>query len=361
MLKLALLLGCGEPTTAPAEWVWELPEGWPEPPVPADQPMTVARVELGEVLFFDTRLSGNQTQSCASCHDPRFAFTDARAQALGSTGEQHRRSSMALANVAWFPALTWADPAVVLLEEQARTPMFGESPVELGLAGLEVELVARLAADPEVAALFAAAFPEAAEPVTVDHVVSAIGAYERTLVSADSPYDRWAAGDADALPENARRGYELFISERINCAGCHGGFLFADNVATADAPSPEVLFHNTGLYNVDGAGAYPATDQGLVEVTGDPADMGRFRAPSLRNAWVTAPYMHDGSIGTLDDVLDHYAAGGRTLFYGEAAGVGADNPYKSELVTGFTLTDQERADLLSFLQNLTDMDFLESR
>lgn len=358
---LLLAAGCGPSLPSTTPWVWDLPPGFPEPPVPDDQPLTVEKVELGRALFFDERLSGNQTQSCATCHDPELAFTDGRAQALGSTGEQHRRSSMALANVAWFPALTWADPTVVRLEEQAKKPMFGETPVELGLAGREEEVLDRLAADPDLAAGFAAAFPELAEPITIDTLVSAIAAYERTLVSGDSPYDRWVAGDASALPESAQRGYALFTSERINCVACHGGFLFADNVATADEPSPEVLYHNTGLYNVDGAGAYPETDQGLIEITGLPEDMGKFRAPSLRNVWVTAPYMHDGSIGTLDDVLDHYAAGGRTIFYGDNAGVGAENPYKSERITGFTLTDAERADLLSFLQNLTDVAFLESR
>lgn len=358
VLPLLLLVGCA-PRGEPTPWAWTLPEGWPEPWVPADNPLTVEAVALGEALFSDPRLSGNETQSCASCHDATLAFTDGRARALGSTGEEHRRSSMGLANVAWAPTLTWADSTLPRLEDQALRPMFGEHPVELGLAGLEDELLDRLRADEALVEAFVAAWPDAPEPVTVDNVTRALASFQRTLVSADSPYDRWLAGDAGALSESALRGLALYESERLQCAACHGGFLLADNVWTVDDPDPELLFHNTGLYNVDGAGAYPAVDQGLVEVTGVETDMGRFKAPSLRNAWVTAPYMHDGSIATLDDVVDHYAAGGRTVHYGENAGVGAENPYKDPRVAGFTLTTQEKQDLLNFLQNLTDVGFLE--
>jgi cytochrome c peroxidase len=154
----------------------------------------------------------------------------------------------------------------------------------------------------------------------------------------------------------AQRGLALFMSERLECFHCHGGFNFTDSVDHQGSVSPELAFHNTGLYHVDGG--YPEGAQGLFEITDDPADRGRFRAPTLRNVAVTAPYMHDGSIETLGGVIDHYAMGGRTLAAGPNQGVGADNPLKSKFVSGFILSPRERADLIAFLESLTDADFL---
>ena len=135
-------------------------------------------------------------------------------------------------------------------------------------------------------------------------------------------------------PEAAIRGEALFFSEKFECHHCHNNFNLNDNIMHARAPHPEIAFHNTGLYNIDGKGGYPAGNTGIAELTGRPDDMGRFKAPSLRNVAVTAPYMHDGSIATLNDVLDHYAAGGRTIATGPHAGVGRDNPLKSSFVPG---------------------------
>lgn len=154
------------------------------------------------------------------------------------------------------------------------------------------------------------------------------------------------------------RGLELFESDRLGCAGCHRGFLFADNVRSVADADAEPVYHNTGLYNVGGTGAYPEGDPGLYAFTGFESDLGAFKAPSLRNVWLTAPYLHDGSIATLDHVLDHHAAGGRTITSGPNAGVGAENPHKDPRVTGFTLTDEERAAVLNFLNAPTDMEFV---
>jgi cytochrome c peroxidase len=151
---------------------------------------------------------------------------------------------------------------------------------------------------------------------------------------------------------------DLFFSERLECFHCHGGFNFSDAVDHARLPEPERAFHNTGLYNVDGNGAYPPGDRGLLALTGNPADMGRFKAPTLRNIAVTAPYMHDGSIATLEEVIDHYAEGGRTIASGPDAGVGSASPLKDPFVSGFVLSDRERADLVAFLESLTDESFL---
>ena len=351
-LSLLLATGCGNANPEPYEW--KLPPGFPDPAVPEDNPMSTAKVELGRYLFYDQRLSANGTQSCASCHRQEYAFTDGRATALGSTGEHHRRNSMSLANVAYAASLTWVNPVVSGLEAQALVPIFGEHPVELGMAGQEELLLQRLSEDGLYQKLFAKAFPEQKQPVSMASVVRAIAAFERTLLSGNSPYDRYSyRGEREALSVSAKRGMTLFFSERLECFHCHQGFAFTDSVKHKLTVFPEVTFHNTNLYNVDGRGAYPATDQGLAEFTGKPEDMGRYRSPTLRNIAVTAPYMHDGSIATLSEVIDHYAAGGRASVQG-----GELSPYQSEFVRGFTLTPQEKQDLLAFLESLTDTEFL---
>ncbi len=355
--------GCGGPVTPepqPEEtWTWVLPKGFPEPRVPKDNPMSEAKVELGRHLFYDVRLSENRTQSCGSCHLQALAFTDGRAQAVGSTGEVHRRSSMGLTNIAYASALTWASSVIVTLEHQALLPLFGDDPVELGLAGKEAVLLDRMREDAKYPDMFRAAFPDEADPISVGTITKAIGAFQRTLISGNAPYDRWIyGGDANAVSESAKRGRELFFDERLECFHCHGGFNFSDATQHDGTTIVEMQFHNNGLYNLDGNGAYPSSDPGLIELTDRAGDMGRFRAPTLRNIARTAPYMHDGSIATLDEVIDHYARGGREITEGPNKGPGWMSPIKSEFLHGFTLTAQERADLLAFLESLTDEEFL---
>lgn len=342
-----------------AAFQWSLPKGFPTPRVPADNPMTAVKVELGRRLFYDTRLSVNGTQSCATCHKQSLAFTDGRAVGLGATGELHTRGPMSLTNIAYSPVLTWGNPLMTTLERQALVPMVGENPVELGLAGHEPALFATLKKVPEYARLFPASFPSEADPFTLQNVAKAIATFERTLISGNSPYDRYQfGGDQGAISEAAKRGEDIFFGEKTECFHCHGGFNLTETVDFAGKAETEIEFHNTGLYNIDRQGGYPRGNTGVHAVTGKPEDMGRFKAPSLRNIAVTAPYMHDGSIATLDEVLSHYAAGGRTVASGPNAGVGADNPRKSGFVRGFTLSAQERADLLAFLNALTDQAFL---
>lgn len=353
---MGLVSSC-EPA-APA-WDWGLPPGIPTPRVPADNPMNAAKVELGRRLFYDVRLSGNRTQSCASCHAQETAFTDAMPVSIGSTGDMTPRGSMSLTNVAYNPVQTWANPALVALEDQAMVPIFGEHPVELGLANMEDELVSRLRAEPLYPDLFAEAFPAEADPITIPNAIRAIAAFERTLLSFDSPYDRYFyRGERTALSESALRGLDLFNSERLECFHCHGGFNFTDGVMHGGTTIAEVQFHNTGLYNIDGRGGYPAPNRGLYESSGEPRDMGRFRAPTLRNITETAPYMHDGTVLDLDEVLDHYAAGGRTIETGPNAGIGSESPLKNLFLHGFTLTTEERADVMALLSSLRDETFL---
>lgn len=346
--------------SAAGAYAWQLPPGFPAPRVPEDNPMTTAKVELGRRLFYDTRLSENGTYSCATCHLQELAFTEGKGRAVGSTGQVHPRGAMSLANVAYAATLTWGHPFLDSLERQSQLPMFGDTPVELGLRS-QAELEQRIAALPEYARWFSDAFPDEVSPVSLLSIERAIASFERSLISGRAPFDRWlVSGEEDAISDSAKRGYALFNTETFECYHCHGGFAFTDHVVYADEAFPQTLFHNTGLYNIDGQGAFPAPNTGVESVTGDPADMGRFKAPTLRNIAVTAPYMHDGSIATLSEVLDHYAAGGRTIADGEAAGVGSANPLKSNFVRGFRMTEAERADLLAFLTSLTDVEFLES-
>ncbi len=339
---------------------WSVPAGFPLPPVPADNPMTEAKVELGRHLFYDTRLSGNGTQSCASCHEQRRAFTDGRARSIGSTGELHPRSSMSLVNIAYAAALTWANPGLKRLEGQAIVPMYGDHPIELGLSESD-PWIAVLKADATYARLFGAAFPDTADRVTRTNVLKSIASFERSIVSARSPYDRYHFDrDDSAISAAAKRGEVLFHSRPLSCFTCHGGFNFSA-VVTESRPAANTDFHNTGLYNLSGMLSYPAPNTGVFEITKDPKDVGKFKPPTLRNIAVTAPYMHDGSVATLEDVLAHYMAGGRTIASGPYQGVGHDNPNKSEAIHGFTLTTEQRDDLIAFLRALTDEDVLHDR
>lgn len=326
--------------------------------------MTAEKVALGRHLFYDQRLSGNQTQSCASCHQQSLAFTDGLPTSIGSTGDVHPRAAMSLANMAYAPVLTWADNTLTRLTDQMLTPMFNDDPVELGLGGMEQELLDRLQADATYQSLFAEAFPDQADPFTVENITLAIASFQRTLISGNSPADRFRQGDQNALSPSALAGHDLFFSDSLGCSKCHNGdnhVFFTSNFDFEDRSIPHIQFDNTGLYNltVDGEdGWYPEPNTGLYALTGNPDQMGRFKVPTLRNIALTAPYMHDGSIGTLDEVLDHYAAGGRTIETGPYAGVGSANPHKSQFVTGFTITAEERQELIDYLNALTDDGFV---
>jgi cytochrome c peroxidase len=353
--------GDGSP---PGAFDWHLPPGFPRPVVPEDNPMSTAKVELGRHLFYDTRLSGNQTFSCASCHKQALAFTDGRKTGLGSTGAMHPRNTMGIINVAYATSLTWANPSFAMgviaepLERQSELPMYGDSPVELGLES-QSQIEDRLRPADEYRALFAAAFPDDAEPISATNISRGLATFERVLISGNSAFDRYLLDeDESAFSAGARRGYELFLGQKLRCFHCHSGFNLSDHVHYEGEPEIDLRYHNTGLYNIDDNGAYPEPNTGVYAVTQNPKDMGFFKAPTLRNVAITAPYMHDGSIATLSQVLDHYAAGGRTISEGPYKGIGKDNPRKDKLVSGFELSDDERADVIAFLESLTDPEFL---
>lgn len=337
-------------------YAWKLPPGFPYPKVPADNLMTAAKVELGRHLFYDPRLSLNQKQSCATCHQQSHAFAERRGRSVGSTGQLHPRAAMSLVNVAYAPVLTWANPNLRELETQALVPMFGDHPIELGMAGKENLLISRLQADHRYRKMFNEVF---SGQITIANITKAIAAFQRTILSGDSPYDQYRRGDdPNAISESAKRGESLFFSERLECFHCHGGFNFTGSVDYLGKAFPEVEFHNTGLYNRQGRFSYPEPNLGLHEFTHQDEDIGKFKAPTLRNIARTAPYMHDGSVATLEDAIDHYRVGGRTLKRGPHAGVGFNNPNKSEFVKSFELSPAERADLLAFLHSLTDLSLL---
>ncbi len=341
---------------------WHIPKPFPRPSVPADNPMSAAKVESGRYLFYEKRMSVNGKESCGSCHRQELAFTDGRAQAEGTTGELHPRSSMSLANVAYSPLLTWAHPSLSSLEEQALLPIFGTEPIELGLKGYEDRFLSEIGRDPLYQKLFRQAYPGQDSPFTMSNVTKSIAAFERTLISVNSPYDRYRyANDSNAISEAAKRGEILFFSgERTGCFQCHGSWNFNGPLQYEGGGTPRVAFQNTGLYNIRGELSYPAPNTGLYQYTNRREDVGKFRAPTLRNIAVTAPYMHDGSIATLGEVIDHYSAGGRTIDSGPHSGIGHDNPNKSPNVRGFKLSDAEKNDLIAFLNSLTDTDFLNN-
>ncbi len=305
----ALFLACAILAAAAPHWRWpSLPAGVSPPPVPADNAMSAAKVALGRRLFYEADLSINGTMSCATCHAQKRGFADDNRTRPGALDDPGRRNVPGLANVAWLPSLTFADPALTTLEAQVAVPLFGEHPVEMGMKGKDAELVRRLSADACYVRMFRRAFPETRGDITVRTVAKALAAFQRTLIAFDTPWDRAKAGNA-ALPADAARGEQVFRAHA--CASCHAGVNFTDGG-----------FHRLLPIHAD---------RGLGETTGRAEDDGRFRTPGLRNVALTAPYLHDGRAGTLEDAI---AAHGQPI----------------------TKTDMR--DLTAFLHALTDETFV---
>ncbi len=319
-----------------------VPAHFPALPYPDDNVPTAEKMALGESLFFDVRLSANETQSCGSCHDKARAFTDGKALPVGSTGDVVPRNAMPLMNVAWASTLTWANPLLLTLEEQALVPLFADHPdaIELGISAVTSDVLARF--EPE-RPQFEAAFPDESDAVSIATITKAIASYERGLIAADSRYDRYVyGGEPDALTDVEKRGLQLFNSERAECYHCHGGVFFTSAVTVLGSTATESGFENNGLYDVEADDADPR-HLGLFAISGEPRDRGRFKVPTLRNIAVTGPYMHDGSLATLEDVMAHYRRGGTHSI--------RQNP----LIRPLDLSDDEEAALLAFLRALTDV------
>lgn len=302
------------------------PLGLPPIPFPADNPPTAETIELGRRLYYDPVFSVDNTVSCASCHHPDYGFSDGKRVSNGVQGKTGTRNSPTVFNSAYFEVQFW-DGRAPSLEKQAEGPV--QNPVEMAhtLDGV----AARLNADATYKTQFAKAFGPG--PITYEMVGKAIASFERTVISANSPFDRWKYGkDEKAVSESVKRGFEVFTSaKKGNCTACHlvgpDYALFTDN-----------KFHNIGI----GADIDTISDPGRFTVTQKEEDRGAFKTPSLRNVAVTAPYMHDGSLKTLKEVVDFYIGGGNPNAHLD----------KNIHVLDF-LTGQERADLQAFLESLT--------
>ena len=293
-----------------------VPEGLKGPPaVPRDNPVTAARVELGRRLFFDPVLSADGSMACASCHDPGHGFADPRRVSIGVRGQRGTRNAPSLFNVAYGTRFFW-DGRAASLEDQVRFPI--ENPRELGSKLADV--VTRLRRDPRYVKEFAAAFDEG---LTTVNLARAIAGFERTLLLGDSAIDRFRGGDSGALTNAQRQGLWLFES-RARCWRCHSGGNFTDG-----------RFHNTGV-----AVLRQPADPGRFAVTRRPADRGAFKTPTLRGVSRTAPYMHDGSLKTLEDVVRFYSKGG------------GPNPDLDLLIRPLNLSEQEVGQLVEFLRAL---------
>ncbi|MBV6406308.1 MAG: Cytochrome c551 peroxidase [Flavobacteriales bacterium] len=295
----------------------DLPAWMPAVPVPDDNPLTRPSVELGKQLFFEPRLSRTGTLSCAGCHFPDHAFSDTVALSLGVDQQPGMRNAPSLANVAYHPAL-FRDGGVPGLEMQVLAPILDEHEMDHDVLAISADL-----RDEEpYRSLSQLAYGRALDPYVLTR---AIANYERTLISGWSRFDRYLyAGDTAALTASEERGWALFSGPVTGCTGCHGGFDLSDH-----------SYRNVGQY-------LTYTDPGRARISLDPADEGKFKVPTLRNIALTAPYMHDGAMATLEEVVDHFASGG------------LPHPNRDPLMTPFTLTASERADLLAFLHALTD-------
>jgi cytochrome c peroxidase len=337
------------------EWHWDLPKGIPEPWLPPESSMSVAKFELGRHLFYDKRLSGNGTFACSSCHFQNLAFTDGKALPTGSTGEQTLRSAQSIVNSAYHPTITWANFSLSTLEQQALVPMLGENPVEMGINDANIpDILQRFKSDSNYQVMFNAAFPNQVDAFNLNNIIMALTTFERGVLSFNAKYDQVARGEAE-YSEAEARGNKLFFSEKAQCSQCHSGFNFTEMTRHVQTSNTfKNVYRNTGLYNLNGKGDYPENNQGIIGVSNKAEDMGKFRVASLRNIAVTAPFMHDGSIATLEEVLDVYAAHGRNITAGASKGDGRANPYKDKRLNKIKLDQAERADIIAFLKTLTD-------
>lgn len=340
-----------------------VPPHFPLPAIPEYNRPTAAKIDLGRHLFYDKRLSANSTQACADCHLQSLAFSDGEITSVGSTGDVLARNSQGLGNAMYHATLTWANDAFVDLEQQLQVPIRADNPIELGVTEAHTrDVLARFDIDPLYIEKFDAAFPEATPGATINKIIHALASFCRTLITGGSAYDHYLQGDVDALTNEQIRGLQLFNGEKFECFHCHSGLNFSTSFTSYSSPkdTQTTPFFNNGLYNIDGTGDYPIIDQGLFELTQKPHHRGMFRPQSLRNVALTAPYMHDGSIATLREVIEHYARGGRLIEGGPFAGDGKTNPLKSGLVSGFDASEEEIDAVIAFLESLTDYEFINN-
>ena len=303
------------------------PLGLPAVPIPPDNRPTAQTIALGRHLFYDQRLSQNNTLSCANCHNPKFDFTDGLSLSKGVGGEVGIRNAPTLLNVAYQPFQFW-DGRALNLEEQAASPI--ANPVEMNQSH-DVS-VSKLKHDPALREMFKSSF--GSDSITLPRIEKALASFERTLLTGNSAFDRYQyGGDKNALTPQQVRGLAVFINPvKGNCAACH-------TLNPQYALFTDGKFHNLGQGVADDGTSFK--DPGRYHQTGVDTDRGAFKTPTLRNVARTAPYMHDGSLKTLRAVVDFYAGGGNS------------NPYLDTEIKSIHLTGQDRADLVEFLNSLT--------
>jgi cytochrome c peroxidase len=314
----------------------QIPLGLPPLPIPQDNPPTEETVALGKKLFFDPVLSRDGKISCATCHDPKHGFADPNPASEGYRGARGTRNAMSVLNAAYHFTQFW-DGRAASLEEQAEGPV--QNPIEMAHTLVGVER--KLSTDNRYAAMFERAWGPGS--ITYEMVAKSLASYERTLLSGNSPFDRYMyGGDKSAISESAVRGLALFqdiLLDAPNCVSCH-------RIESTHATFTEVRFHNTGVAWNLADGAF--TDFGRAKLTGAGKDNGAFKVPTLRNIAVTAPYMHNGSMKTLEEVVDFYFDGGRA------------NPHLSGVMPHHGMPaipkekqPQAKKDLVEFMKTLT--------
>lgn len=355
ILVLFLLVGL----FAPSLWAAESLLGLPPVPIPTDNPQTPEKIALGKRLFEEKRFSADGTVSCATCHDPEKAFGDGLPTSEGIKKQRGTRNAPTVINAAYYDAQFW-DGRRSSLEEQSKDPFI--NPIEHGLPSHK-PILETIRSDGSYPAQFKSVFGVAPQQITIDHVAKAIASFERTVLSGDSPFDRYLfGGDKAALSESAIRGLEIYRTKG-RCQDCH-------TIGQTNATFTDNKFHNLGVgfkrlgaramqiagafrkakqegKDVDKAvlGDQEISELGRFVVTLRPSDMGAFKTSTLRNISATGPYMHDGSIQTLEEVIELYNKGGEA------------NPFLDSGIRPLNLTDQEKADLLAFMKSLTSPQF----
>ncbi len=314
-----------------------------------------ALLKLGRYLFYDRNLSVNNTKACASCHAQEFSFTDSYTKSIGALGDLHQRNAKPLINLKYNKYFTAADSSIKTLEQQMNNPMFNQHPIEMGMKGNEEIILNRIKEKYAYKNLFVQSFPNQSNPFTIANIQTAIAVFEKTLTTFNAPYDKFLAGNYEALTSEQRKGLKLFFSKKLNCSRCHSGTTFSiPEIKSKDGIIN--YYQNIGLYQI-----YPKQDEGLYSTTKNEKDKGKFKVPTLRNLAFTAPYFHDGSAITLEDVITVYEKGGRNITLGINNGDGRKNTNKSNLITGFQLTLQERTSLINFLYALSDSSVLTNK
>ena len=324
LLIIVILVSCAKQELEPLHFfdLMELPKSFPIIIEPDDNQFSQKRWELGKKLFYDPIMSSDSSISCASCHAPKLAFSDDVSMSLGVQNRLGVRNSPTLANLAYHPHFT-REGGVPTLEMQVLVPIQEHNEFDFNI----LLIVERLKNNPIYVEMGNEAYGRAPSAFVITR---ALACFERSLISGYSRYDQFLNYNKNTLSKSEQRGMDLFFSNKTNCSNCHSDFNFTN-----------YAFENNGLYET-------YTDEGRFRLTQNERDKARFKVPTLRNIELTGPYMHDGSLLTLEEVIDHYNSGGE------------NHPHKSNLIEPLELSNREKNDLMAFLKSLTDESFTQN-